>query len=369
MRNLQQTIPLTAVIVLAVMLIAGIVSMVDSIPLSIRTIYNYSRHSLGISPRGDPGLTAEIKSVIEQEAPVPIKHIIVCRAAGGQVESIVGNWPFVVLGMQAADVKIMLAELGGERVVGRLPAKGAAEAVISEPVARNRNLKLGSTLLGPATPENYSPRTVKVVGIAQTDQWLMIGDYDYLAANHFPPIDNLLVIAADLESQEKLDRWATKRFTGQRAQLFAFYKLEEETNNMFRILYRILDVVIFALVAVITLMMGMLINIYQSQRLVEFGLLQALGYTKRQLLKRTLVETVIVLLAGWILGLLVAYGMLNLAKVVLMDPKAFALDTLDPIAYRYTVPIPLAILAVASLTVWRRFRRFDPVTVVERRTG
>ena len=112
---------------------------------------------------------------------------------------------------------------------------------------------------------------------------------------------------------------------------------------MFQILYRILDVVIGTLVAVITMMMGMLINIYQSQRIVEFGLLQALGYTKRQLLKRTLVETFLVLMLGWILGLATAYGLLNVAKSVLMDPKAFALDTLDPIAYRYTIPIPLAI--------------------------
>ena len=65
LRNLRQTIPLTGVIVLAVLLVGGIVSMIDSIPLSIRTIYNYSRHSLGISPRGDPGLTAQMRAVCE----------------------------------------------------------------------------------------------------------------------------------------------------------------------------------------------------------------------------------------------------------------------------------------------------------------
>lgn len=367
LRNLRQTIPLTAVIVLAVLLIAGIVSMIDSIPLSIRTIYNYSRHSLGISPRGDPGLTAELKAVIEKEAPVPIKHIVVCRAAGGQVESIVGKWPFVVLGLTPGDMAVMLNELEGETLLGRLPKPGAAEVVISEPVARNRGLKLGSTLLGPDTSENYSPFPVIVVGIAQTEQWLMFADYEYEAANHFPPIDNLLVIAHDLESQEKLDRWAIERFKGQRAQLFAYHELEEETNAMFSILYRILDVVIFALVAVITLMMGMLINIYQSQRLVEFGLLQALGYTKRQLLRRTVLETVGVVMLGWVLGMVCAYGLLHVAKAVLMDPKAFALNPLDPVAYRYTLPIPFAIIGVALVTVWLRFRRFDPVSVVERR--
>lgn len=369
LRNVGRTVPLTLVIMMAVLLIAGIVSMIDSIPLSIRTIYRYSERSLGVSPRGDPALTSQIRKVIEEGSPVPIERIVVCRAAGGQVESIVGKWPFIVLGLKPDDLQYMLKEMDTTRLEGRVPKVGAPEAVISEPVARNRGLKLGSVLLGPDLPENYSPQEVKVVGIAQTEMWLMFADYTYEEANHFPPIDNLLVIAPSLAEQEVLDRWAIEKFKGERAQLFAFHRLEEETSDMFQILYRILDVVIGTLVLVITMMMGMLINIYQSQRIVEFGLLQALGYTKRQLLKRTLVETFLVLILGWILGLAAAYGFLNIAKVVLMDPKAFALDTLDPIAYRYTIPIPLAILAVASMTVWLRFRNFDPVTVVERRLG
>ena len=43
------------------------------------------------------------------------------------------------------------------------------------------------------------------------------------------------------------------------------------------------------------------------------------------------------------------------------------LDTTDPVAFAYTVPLPFAILVVAVLTVWLRFRNFDPVGVVERR--
>jgi putative ABC transport system permease protein/lipoprotein-releasing system permease protein len=50
-----------------------------------------------------------------------------------------------------------------------------------------------------------------------------------------------------------------------------------------------------------------------------------------------------------------------------MDPQAFSLGTFDRVAILYTVPVPIAIFAAALLTVWLRFRRFDPVGVVERR--
>lgn len=367
LRNAAKTIPLIAVILLAVMLVMGIVSMINSIPYSIRTIYSYSKNVLGVTPRGDPEMTPKIEKDIREQSPYPIERIIRCRASGAQVKSIVGKWPFVVLGMKREDLEYFLKKLGAERVEGRLPEAGQPEVVISEPVARNLGLKLGDNLLSPDTQEMYSPLPVKVVGIAQTTEWLMFNDITYQQENHFPPIENVLVFGKDLETQDKIDRWAYEEFRGERAQVLAYFQLEENTQEMFSILYRILDVVIGTLVLVITFMMGMQMNIYQSQRLVEFGLLQAIGYTKRQLIQRVFLETAIVIVSGWLLGVGSALLLLNVVKRILMDPRAFALNTLDQVSILYTVPIPIAITIVAVLTVTRRFRKFDPVGVVERR--
>jgi len=366
-RNAGKTAPLIAVITLAVLLVAGIVALMDSIPYSIKVIYSYSRVALGISPRWDPNQTVKLRSIVQKECPVPIDRLVTCRAASGQVKSIVGKWPFVVLGLNQDDMRYYTHRLGAENIVGRLPEPGKPEALVSEPVARNRGLKIGSDLLGPTDTDNFSPYHVKVVGIAQTKEWIMVTDIEYLQANQFPAINFLLVFASNAVEQNKLDHWAEKRFKGLQAQIFAYHLLEKDTNDMFKILYKILDVVIGTLVLVITLMMGMLMNIYQSQRLVEFGLLQALGYTKRQLLRRVTIESLLVIVGGWIFGMIMAFILLNVVKAKLMDPSAFSLDTFDHIAYLYTVPIPVAIFAAAVLTVVLRFRNFDPVGVVERR--
>ena len=367
LRNSGKTAPLAAVITLAVLLVIGIVAMMDSIPYSIKVIYAYTKTALGISPRWDPNETPKLRSIIQKECPVPIERLVTCRAAGAQVKSIVGKWPFVVLGLEQDDMRYYLNRLHATNIVGRLPQPGKAEALVSEPVARNRGLKLGSDLLSPMDTDNYSPFHVKVVGIAQCPDWVMVTDIEYLRAYQFPAVNFLLAFAPTPEQQSQLDHWAEKRFKGMRAQIFAYHILEKDTNDMFKILYKILDVVIGTLVLVITIMMGMLMNIYQSQRLVEFGLLQALGYTKRQLLRRVTVESSLVIIGGWILGMIIAFLLLNVVKRTLMDPSAFSLDTLDRIAYVYTIPIPVAIFAAAILTVWLRFRNFDPVGVVERR--
>lgn len=366
-RNAGKTIPLTGVIMLAVMLIAGIVSMINSIPYSIKTIYRYSQQCLAITPRGDPSQTAGLVAQVRDGAPVPIERLMLARVSGSQVRSIVGKWPFAVVALEQSDMDYYLRRQGSRSVDGRLPRPGMPEAVVSEPVARNLGLRIGDTLLGPEKSDSYSPQEVKVVGIAQTPMWLMFTDIEYHRLNHFPPVDIALVFARNLEEQDQLDRWAVEAFKGERAQLFAYHVLEQDTNEMFNILYKILNVVIGTLVLVITFMMGMLMNIYQSQRLVEFGLLQAIGYTRRQLLTRVMRETVTVLTMGWLLGVALAYTLLVVVERVLMHPQAFALDTTDRIAFLYSIPVPFAILIVATLTVMLRFRRFDPVGVVERR--
>ena len=377
-RNAGKTIPLVAVIMLAVLLVAAIIALIDSIPYSIRTIYDYSKIMIGVTPRGDPTATPSLVEEIERGSPVPLDRVMICRSSGAEIQSIVGRWPYAVMGLEQDDIRYFLRREGSRGVRGRLPAPGAAEVVVSRPVARNLGLtifdpgasgaeKLKSILQGPEKSGAYSPQPVKVVGIADTDRWLMVGTVEYMRARHFPPIDLALVFAKDAADQKRLDRWAIDHFKGRRAQIFAYQKIEKDTNQMFNTLFKILNVVIGTLVTIVTIMMAMLINIYQSQRLVEFGLLQAIGYTKRQLLSRVLTETVLVVVGGWLLGLVVAVGALKLADIVLMQPKAFALEIMDPKAYLYTVPLPVCILLVAGGSVMLRFRKFDPVGVVERR--
>ncbi|MFM9871869.1 MAG: ABC transporter permease [Fimbriimonadaceae bacterium] len=366
-RNLSKTAPLMGVIVLAVMLIAGIVSLINSIPYSIKVIYAYSKNYVAVTPRGNPWLTPLLRKSVEANSPVELDRVITIRGSGIQVKSIVGNWPFVVLGLEPTDMDYYLSRLHGTITQGRMPTSGEPEVVISERLARNLNLKIGDALQKPTDSENFSPKEVRVVGIASSENWFAFTSIEYQRNNHFPNIDAFMAFAKTPADQLKLDFWAEKELSGENAQVFNYHKLEEQADNMFNILYQILNVVIGTLVIVITLMMGMLINIFLSQRVQEFGLLQALGYTKKSLLNRVLLETTIFVMGGWVLGLGVAFGLLNLVKVTLMDPRSFALQTVDLAAYLYTIPVPISIFAVSLITVWVKFKKFDPVGIVERR--
>jgi ABC-type antimicrobial peptide transport system permease subunit len=353
---------------LAVMLVTGIIALIDSIPYSIQTTYGYSREMVAVTPHGDTMRTARLLRQILRRSPVPVDREMTVRISSSQIKSIVGKWPFFMLGLARDDMRYYLNRQGSTGLVGRLPVPGAPEAVVSRPVAQNLHLKIGSIVQGPDLTDSYSSQNVRVVGIAQTDRWLMVNSIEYQRANHFPPVDVGMVFAKNHADQNRLDHWTDKFLKGKGAQAWAYFQIEKQTREMFETLFQLLNVAIATIAIVITSMMGMLMNIYQSQRLVEFGLLQAIGYTKRQLLRRVLLETISVVVLGWILGIAASYGMLLLAKHFLMDPSAYSMDIQDPRAFQYAIPIPLSILVCAVGTVLIRFRRFDPVGIVERRT-
>ncbi len=349
------------------MLVQSIIALINSIPLSIRTIYRYTDRFLVVSPRLDPSLTTKLVKKATTGAPVPIERVMLARGSNAQVKSIVGKWPFFVLGLSQDDMTYYLARQGATGIEGRRPIDGKPEIMVSEPVARNLHLKLGDPVLKPDDSDNFSRFPVKLVGIIKCDRWLMLSNKKYFADTQPIPIDIALICTKDLRDQAKYGAWAKKKMKGDFALLLTYEEIEKQSMEMFEVLYKLIDAVIGILVLVISIMMGMLMNIYQLQRLVEFGLLQAIGLTKRQLFRRVLTESVIVIIGGWLIGLVVSRIVLVTLKSSLMDPHAFALDLADPMAMSYTVPVPIAILLVALGTIWLRFRKFDPVAVVERR--
>ncbi|MCE9560032.1 MAG: hypothetical protein K8R88_13925, partial [Armatimonadetes bacterium] len=272
-RNVAKTAPLTLVIILAVMLIAGIVAMMNSIPLSIRTIYGYMKLHTGITGRSNPLLIPLIKEQVLKESPVPLERLITCRVADGRVQSIVGKWPFAVLALNPEDTTYYLERMEMTSLTGRLPEGDKAEAIISEPVARSLEKGIGDSLLSPSSDDMYSANEVKIVGIAKTSNYVMLIPLAYHQKWHFPPIDVYLAFAKTPADQETLDKWALKKFTKQGGRVFSYADVSSDSEEMFKILYKVLNIVIGVLVVVITIMMAMLMNIYQSQRVQEFGLL------------------------------------------------------------------------------------------------
>jgi hypothetical protein len=364
-RNLSRTAPVTLVIVLSVVLIGTVVSIIRSIDLTVLTVYGYNRYFLVAVPRNGEKLPPTVEFLIRSE---PLAHeiyrISVCFT---NIHTIFGKFPFVLFGLTQDEMPKMLRLTRMRLVAGRLPGEGEAACAVSVGIARNRNLKLGDIVSAPDIEDSFSPVPIKLVGLLDGENWFAVVPKEFVQKHFFPPMEELVVAAPSPELQPELDKRMDKTLDKRQVRLFTYGQLVRELRSSLRNLYLIMNIVIAIVVLVIAIMMGMLSNIFFTQRLPEFALLAAMGYTRMMLLGRVLRETVLMVVFGWVLGVLLSMGILWALYLWVFEPRGLLLNPMDWMAYRYTIPVPVAVLAFAALSVGPRLLALDPVLVIERK--
>ncbi len=364
-RNLNRTAPVTFVIVLSVVLICTVITIIRSIDLTVLTVYGYQRHFCVLAPRTGVVLPPLDQAQILSEPLV--RQTAVTAVCLTTIHTIFGKFPFVLFGFTPEDMKPMLSLTQMRLIRGRLPREGQPECAISVEVARNRGLKLGDPVLTPDQTDSFSPVEVKLVGLLSGPSWFAVTDRSFVTRHFFPALQSLIVSAGDARKQPELDRRLKRQIDPTHVRMFSFGQLVDELRSSLTNLYLIMRVVVTIVVVVLAIMMGMLSNIFFAQRLPEFGLLVAMGYTRSRLLWRIVRETAWMVFLGWVLGAALSAAILKSLQVWLFDPRGLLLNPLDPGAYLYTIPIPFAVLLFAALAVGPRLLSLDPVQIIERK--
>ena len=172
-RNPSKVLPMGFVIVLSVFLIASVATLVNSLDLTILTIYGYTRYfTYAIPQRGALSVPDSQVRVIRQDPRTD--RVIPGAIFFTSIKTVMGRMPFVVLGVSAEDRSYLLGRVGMRLVQGRMPADGMPEAVLSEPLARNKKVKVGDVIAGPLDEDGISgsPIPGKLVGILSGPTWI-----------------------------------------------------------------------------------------------------------------------------------------------------------------------------------------------------
>lgn len=364
-RNLSRTAPVTLVIVLSVVLIGTVVTIIRSIDLTVLTVYGYNRYFLVAVPRNGNQVDPRAERTIRAEPLAQeIYRISVCFT---NIHTIFGKFPFVLFGLTQEEMPKMLRLTRMRLVQGRLPREGEAACALSVGIARNRNLRIGDVVLAPNIEDSFAPVPVKLVGLLDGENWFAVISKEFVQKNYFPPLEEIVVAAPTPEQQPELDRRLDNALDKRLVRLYTFGHLVRELRSSLRNLYLIMNIVITIVVLVIAIMMGMLSNIFFMQRLPEFALLAAMGYTRGALLWRVVRETALLVSLGWTVGVLLSMGILWGLYWWVFEPRGMLLQPMDWHAYKYTIPVPIAVLAFAAMSVGPRLLAMDPVLVIERK--
>jgi ABC-type antimicrobial peptide transport system permease subunit len=319
----------------------------------------------------DPGVMAQIKGHPDVAETMP--------AIGLQTEVNVPPMahPSIFLyGVNEGDLQTLLNLYGAQVAEGRLPRPRTNEIVLSQALAQNRNLQVGDRIGRVHYPEEDDdiPTEMIIVGILSTppgreDLWTGFASLEYLQNHEFYASWPMRLLVVPVEGhKEALDTWLVENVDSKQAVVQTL----EDRQTTYRIamaailvLFGLLESVI-AIVAAVAL--GILSYTFFVQRQGEFGILHAIGHSRPWLVLRTVRESASVVAVAWLLGgVLCAVGLIYM-QIGLYAPKGLSLNLLNPAPWLFTLPMPLAIIAVGAGLVARMLRKLDPVAVIERRS-
>ena len=357
-------------IVLSVFLIAAVVTIVNSIDLTVLTIYNYTKVFTPVIPRSlalhvDPAIQAAIRKRPEVDRSIETSGFFF------NVNTVFGSVPFVCFSVTDEQRDYLLRRAGDSLAEGRMPAPGAPEAVISEGLAHNKKLKLGGLLADPTDTGTLvpAPMKIKLVGILKGPTWMAFTSHEF-AEKYLSYVPQSLLVTTknpDSANQTALGDQLLNTLDKTKVTVFAYNNLVKTLRTQLASMYLIMHMVNGMVILVVSLMAGMLSNIYFTQRISEFAVLAAIGLKRVTLVLHGVSETAILTGVGWVIGVLVTWAAMTAMQGTVFEPRGMLIDPRDIGATLNTLPIPICITLFAVATIGIRLSQLDPVTIIERR--
>jgi ABC-type lipoprotein release transport system permease subunit len=339
---------------------------------------NYLQHVGVVSPKAgrtvEPAVAAQIRAHPSVARVLPVTQL-------GLTISIppLSITQARIYGVSEQDLPLLVDLFGMQLQEGRLPHPRSNEIVLSEALALNRDLRVGDKVGRPVAERDENgppemqdedmPTEMVVVGIlASEDVSLGFASREYLQSHELYTgwRVNLLVVPAEGRKAE-LDAWLEEHVASEQTSVSTYgaaLREEQQSTLVMHLVFAALEGII-AIVAAVAL--TALNYVFFAQRQAEFGILHAVGRSRPWLTLRAASESGSVVAAGWLMGAALCVVGLICAQAGVYGPKGLRLDFFNPAPWLFTLPIPLAVIAVGAGTIARALARLDPLAVIEGR--
>jgi ABC-type lipoprotein release transport system permease subunit len=324
----------------------------------------------------EPGVVAQVKAHPAVERVIPVAPRFHMLGVYIPPFSTAEASPF---GVHAEDLAYLVDLYGLDLKEGRLPRAGTNEMVIPEIVARNRDLEVGDVIGDPQQPPypgaGSLPTQFVISGVFARPPAPTAGDglgfvsLEFLETHpaYDVPASPPLFVVPRAGQKEVVDHWLESELAGPDAAVLTHRQQMAGLRQNARSQMLAMALLESVIAIVVALALAVLNHILVSQRRSEFGVLHALGYARRQLVGRVLRETAFTTGIAWGLSATVTLSGMLCLRFVIFAPLGLTFNLFHLAPWLYTLPIPVAVLAVTASTTARSLSGLDPVSIVERR--
>jgi putative ABC transport system permease protein len=261
---------------------------------------------------------------------------------------------------------------GNTLTEGRLPDSSAFEIAVHWRIMNNKGWKLGDEIGSDIDEDEFLKGKYEVVGILDGPSVTIVGGtskqmLDYKKIGLFQNgLPFGYVVIPENGRLETLNR-LLGGFDKNEITIYTYDSLKTLLDEILSGLSSLLTLLIIIVVFILSVSIGALMYLIYSQRSSEFGILAAMGY-RRSFIRNLIVREVFSLnLFSWIIGILLAVGLVALLNGTVYTSKGLPLTLISTYSVVYTLIIPLMVAVFSLLPILRKLRRQDAITTIERR--
>jgi ABC-type antimicrobial peptide transport system permease subunit len=176
----------------------------------------------------------------------------------------------------------------------------------------------------------------------------------------------LLIIPRQGQKQA-LDNWLEEGLDSTQVRVVTYATEEREFKTMTTTIVLIFALLEYMIAAVAAIALATLNHIFFTQRKQEFGILNAIGRSRRWLVLRTMKETGSIVSVAWVIGAVLCGAGLLAVQDLVYGPRGLIMDFFDPMPWMLTMSLPFTVILISTCTIAWMLSRLDPVSIVERR--
>jgi hypothetical protein len=374
-RHMRQAAILTSATLLLIMATALLFFILAASADAMQPALNNLSRMSAVSPNSQPLAPALVDQIRSHPTVERVINVYAFPPVKISIPPMFPNQPVESLCVSGEDMSYLVRLYHLTLAEGRLPGPNTNEIVIPWAVAQNRNIHVGDIIGDPAHPVYPDapslPIKIVVSGIfapADTlaeETWLSFMSLEFV--EKYRESDLSLIVVPRAGQKAALDAWLESDISGNNRIVLTHSNqraaLQKEMGSLL-FTFALMESIV-ALVAALAL--AGLNYIFFTQRWAEFGLLQALGFSRRQLVRRVMRETLFLISMAWVAGLTGCLLILLVLQQGIFDVAGLKLNVLNPAPWLFTLPIPVAVVIASVGTIGWILRWLDPVTIIERR--
>jgi len=280
-----------------------------------------------------------------------------------------GDAQFDLYGLDRPGMTSLLNLYGDRLLAGRLPSANANEVVISEEIARSRKVWIGGKVGNGIDELDRLPDAFTVVGIIRGPTRLGLIPLEYMTQHYlFERRYQGLVVVPQTGHETQVHDLLLKAIGKQPFRIFDYPYIKAKIDSLIENLDTINRFLIILVTVVLSLVVGLLNNLFFRQRMNEFGLLAGIGYNRWRLILRVATESLAVTVISWVIGVGLGVAVLSWFNQVFMVPHGLLMNVFDwNVLLVHTLPIPVMVFLFGMGTVAWQLLRLDPISIIERR--